>query len=141
MGDGGRSGGPPEVTVVDMEASIEHLSRGTLRHVEVLLIVVEPYFRALETAGRTVRFARELGIPHVYAVANKVRSPQDEQAIREYCAGHDLPVLGLVPFDEGVTEADRDGRAVLDAAPDCPAVAGVARLEAELKATWIGAPV
>ena len=123
-----------------MEASIEHLSRGTLRHVEVLLIVVEPYFRALETAGRTVRFARELGIPHVYAVANKMRSPRDEQAIREYCAAHDLPVLGLVPFDEGVTDADRDGRAVLDAAPNCSAVAGIARLAAELKATWMGAP-
>ena len=137
MGAGGD--GPPEVTVVDMEASIEHLSRGTLRHVEVLLIVAEPYFRALETAGRTVRYARELGIPHVYAVANKVRSPQDEQAIRDYCAGHDLPVLGVIPFDESVTDADRGGRAVLDAAPDSLAVAGVARLAAELNAPWLGA--
>ncbi|HEU5315571.1 MAG TPA: hypothetical protein VFX49_05635 [Chloroflexota bacterium] len=139
-GGKGENGAGGEVTVVDMEASIEHLSRGTLRHVEGLLIVTEPYFRALETAGRTVRYARELGIPDIYAVANKVRSPEDERAIREYCAGQDLPVLGVVPFDEAVTEADRAGEAVLDAAPDCAAVAAVARLAAELKGTWVEVP-
>ncbi len=112
-----------------MEASIEHLSRGTLRHADVLLIVVEPYYRALETAGRIVRFARDLEIPRIMAVANKVRSTQDEQAIRDYCAGHELEVIGVVPFDERVTDADRTGRALLDAAPDAlaaRAIAGVA---------------
>ncbi|HXI17841.1 MAG TPA: hypothetical protein VNM48_15880, partial [Chloroflexota bacterium] len=56
------SAGERDLTVIDMEASIEHLSRGTLRHVDTLLIVAEPYFRALETAGRTVKLARDLAI-------------------------------------------------------------------------------
>jgi len=108
--------------VIDMEASIEHLSRGTLRHVDTLLIVAEPYFRALETAGRTVKFARDLSIPNVFAVANKVRTPEDAQAVRDYCAGHNLDVIAVVPFDESVTTADRAGHALLDVAPDSAAV-------------------
>jgi CO dehydrogenase maturation factor len=134
--EGGAETGVAErdVHVIDMEASIEHLSRGTLRYVDALLIVVEPYFRALETAARTVKLARDLQIPHLFAVANKVRSPQDEQAVRDYCAGHDLPVMAVVPFDEEVTRADRAGAALFDAAPESAAVRAVAALVEELKA-------
>jgi CO dehydrogenase maturation factor len=139
LGTGGTSTART-ITVVDMEASLEHLSRGTLRHCDVLLITVEPYFRALETAGRTARYARELGIPHVYSVANKVRTPADERAIRDYCAAQQLPVLVVVPFDEQVTEADRAGGAVLDEAPAGAAVAAIARLAAALRATWAPTP-
>ncbi|MBA2454543.1 MAG: hypothetical protein H0V47_15340, partial [Chloroflexia bacterium] len=57
---------PDDVTVLDMEASIEHLTRGTVRDVEKLLIVTEPYFRSLETLGRTVPLARELGLADLY---------------------------------------------------------------------------
>ena len=58
------------VTVVDMEAGLEHLSRGTDRHVDTLLVVAEPYFKALETARRCVELGRELNIPRIAAVAN-----------------------------------------------------------------------
>jgi CO dehydrogenase maturation factor len=142
---GGAAGGSAarsEITVIDMEASLEHLSRGTLRHADVLLIVVEPYFRALETAGRTVRFARELRIPHLFGVANKLRGPEDERAIREYCAGQHLEVIAAVPFDEQVTAADRAGAAVLDAAPAGPAVRAIEALADALQERlgMLGAP-
>ena len=110
------------VTVTDMEAGLEHLKRGTLEHAETLLIVVEPYFKSLEAAGRIAALARGLGVPRISAVANKVRSERDEVAIRDYCAGHDLPLLAVVPFDADVAEAERLGRAVLDTAPAAPAV-------------------
>jgi len=103
-----------DVTVMDMEASIEHMSRGTVRHVDALLVVLEPYYRSMETAGRTVPLARGLGIPHIYGIANKLRSPQDEEAIRAYCRNHELQLIAAIPFDENVTEADRTGRAVID---------------------------
>jgi len=99
---------------MDMEASIEHMSRGTVRHVDALLVVLEPYYRSMETAGRTVPLARGLGIPHIYGIANKLRSPQDEEAIRAYCRNHELQLIAAIPFDENVTEADRTGRAVID---------------------------
>lgn len=108
---------PEDVTVLDMEASIEHLSRGTIRHVDELVVVVEPYYRALETMRRTVPLARELGIPHVWALANKVRSVADGQAIREYCERLGVELLASVPFDDAVTAADQAGRALIDYEP------------------------
>jgi CO dehydrogenase maturation factor len=117
-----------QLTIVDMEASIEHMSRGTVRHVDVLLIVVEPYYRSLETAGRMAPLARELGIRHIFAVANKIRSERDEAAVIDYCAKHDLEVAARIPFDEAIGEADRAGIAVIDYAADAPAIAEIERL-------------
>src|SRR5206468_8733239 len=97
-----------------MEASIEHLTRGTVRTVDVLLLVAEPYYRSLQTLGRMDPLAKELGIPHVVAVANKVRSRRDEAAIREFARQHAVEIVGVVPFDEAVTEADAQGRALID---------------------------
>ncbi|MCA1592661.1 MAG: hypothetical protein LC754_08440 [Acidobacteria bacterium] len=116
------------VTVMDMEASIEHLSRGTLRYVDALLVVLEPYYRSMETAGRTVPLARELGLKHIYGIGNKLRSPQDEEAVRAYCRNHDLQMIAAVPFDENVTEADRTGRAVIDYDAASPIVAELSRV-------------
>ncbi len=113
---------------MDMEASIEHMSRGTVRHVDALLVVLEPYYRSMETAGRTVPLARGLGIPHIYGIANKLRSPQDEEAIRAYCRNHDLQLIAAIPFDENVTEADRTGRAVIDYDVTSPIVTELAKV-------------
>jgi CO dehydrogenase maturation factor len=119
---------PQDVTILDTEASIEHMTRGTVRTVDAVLLVTEPYYRSLETTGRLAPLARELGVPRVWAVANKLRTPRDEAAIREYCDRHGLELIGAVPFDEAVTEADRQGLALLDHAADCPAVAAIERL-------------
>jgi len=94
------------VTVVDMEAGLEHLSRGTDRHVDMLLLVTEPYFKALETARRAAELARELGIPRIVAVANKYRSSEDLAAIRDFAAKHQLELVGEIPFDEEIQRAD-----------------------------------
>jgi CO dehydrogenase maturation factor len=116
------------VTILDTEASIEHMTRGTVRTVDAVLLVTEPYYRSLETTGRLAPLARELGVPHIWAVANKLRTPRDADAVREYCARHDVELLGSVPFDPQVTEADNEGLALLDAAPDSPAVAAITKL-------------
>ena len=123
------------LTVTDMEAGVEHLKRGTLEHADTLLIVVEPYFKSLEAAGRIAELARGLGVPALYAVANKVRTDRDETAIRDYCAGHDLPVLAVVPFDGDVAEAERLGQAVLDTAPAALAIDRVRGLAERLLAS------
>lgn len=119
-----------------MEASIEHLTRGTVRTADVLLLVGEPYYRSLETLGRMAPLAHELGIPLVLGVANKVRSERDEAAIREYAARRGIELVGVVPFDEHVTEADREGRALIDHAPNAPAVRAVGELADALERRW-----
>ena len=122
---------PDDVTILDMEASIEHLSRGTARNVDGLLVVTEPYYRSLETIGRLVPAARELGL-RVWVVANKVRATRDEAAIREYCGRRAFEIISVVPFDEGVTEADHMDRALVDHSPAGPAVSKISELASEL---------
>jgi CO dehydrogenase maturation factor len=116
------------ITLLDLEASLEHLNRGTIRHVDALLVVAEPYYRALETAGRIAPLARSLGLERLYAIANKLRSAADEEAVRAYCCKHDLEVIAAIPFDEDVAAADRQGRAVLDYAPQAEVVAQAGKI-------------
>ena len=119
---------PEDVTILDNEASIEHMTRGTVRTADALLLVTEPYYRSLETTGRIIPLARDLGLRQVFVVANKLRTERDAAAIREFCTRHDFLILAEVPFDEQVTEADRDGQALIDARPGAPAVEAIARL-------------
>jgi CO dehydrogenase maturation factor len=119
-------------TVVDMEAGLEHLSRGTERHVDTLLVVLEPYFKALETARRCAELGRELGIPRVWGVANKLRGPEDIQAVRAYATAHGLYLASEVPFDQGVYQAELAGQAP-PAGPEAPAARAISDLAAVLR--------
>lgn len=120
------------MTIVDLEAGLEHLSRGTARHVETLLIVGEPYFKSLETASRSFALAKDLGIAHVSMVANKVRTPRDEETVREFAARHGLPIAAVVPYDEAVVAADERGMALIEYQPGAPSVGAIRRLAEEL---------
>jgi CO dehydrogenase maturation factor len=124
------------VVIVDLEAGLEHLSRGTARHVDTLLVVGEPYFKSLETARRSVELARDLGIPRVHMVANKLRTPGEEATVREFAARHGLGLAGTVPYDEAVADADQRGLAAIEHRPDSPGVAAIRRLADHL---WPGA--
>ncbi len=116
------------VTLLDLEASPENFSRGTTRHVDALLFVVEPYYRSLETARRMGVLAAELPIPRVWVVANKLRSPEDVEAIEEFFTNHKLHVAARVPWDDAVLDADKEGVPLLDYDPDSPVVAAVGAL-------------
>lgn len=116
------------VSLLDMEASIEHLGRATPQGVDVLLVVVEPYYRALETASRIAPLARQLEIPRLLTIANKVRDAEDSQVIRDFCRAHDLELAIEIPFDEAVRDADRQGRSLIDVAPNASTVQKVREL-------------
>ncbi len=118
--------------VVDMEAGLEHLSRGTGRHVSAFLAVLEPYYRSMETVRRIAGLAAELGVADVQVVVNKVRTPEDRAAIAAFCAAHQLQVVAEIPFDPALAEAERSGQPPIDAQPDAPAMRAVGALAARL---------
>jgi len=120
------------MTVVDLEAGLEHLSRGTARHVDTLLLIAEPYFKSLEAAQRSFALARDLGIRRICMVANKIRSPRDEDTVREFAGRHTVTVAGVIPFDPAVVEADERGTSVMDQRPDATSVAAIRRLADQL---------
>ena len=118
--------------VVDMEAGLEHLSRGTGRHVGRIVAVLEPYYRSMETARNVVLLATELGVPDIVVVANKVRDEADRTAITEFCRAHGMRLVGEVPYDPALAEVERSGQAPIDAAAGAPAVVAIERLSVML---------
>ncbi len=100
-----------DVTLVDMEAGLEHLSRsgGTLAYADVLLVIMEPSRKSILTAGRTIVLAAELGIPRVYGVGNKAELPDDVEFFETVSAEYNVPLAGIIPTDPDVVEADRSG--------------------------------
>ena len=123
-----------DVCILDTEASPEHLSRGTARYADAMLAVVEPYYKSLETGRRMAVLANDLGLERVALVANKIRDDRELEAVREFGAQHGLEVAGVVPYDEGLPEAERRGVAPLDFAPDSPAVRAIGDLAANVVA-------
>ena len=105
-----------EVLIMDMEAGVEHLGRGTASAVDAFIVVVEPGRRSIQTAHSIHSLAADLGIARVYAVGNKVMSKADEEFITEELPGFQL--LGFLPGDAKAIEADRRGLAVYDLAPE-----------------------
>ncbi len=96
-----------EVVIVDMEAGIEHLTRGTAEGVDAFIVVVEPGRRSIQTARTVSTLAAGLGIQRVYVVANKVRSDDDIRFIQKEL--HDMKFAGAMYFDEKIVEADIKG--------------------------------
>jgi len=101
-----------EALIIDMEAGLEHLGRGSTGYVDVLVIVVEPGQRAINTAKQIKKLAEDLHIKKIMIVGNKVTSEEDRKIIEENLS--DFPVLGHMSFNPKVLQADREGRSPYD---------------------------
>jgi CO dehydrogenase maturation factor len=102
-----------EVVLLDMEAGIEHLSRGTTSHVDAFIVIVEPGKRSLQTAGEVRRMASDLGIRSIMIVGNKVASPEELAFLKKHFSPEEF--LGALSYDRAVIEADLKGIAPYDA--------------------------
>lgn len=96
-----------EVVVMDMEAGIEHLGRGTAKSVDRLIVVVEPGRRSIETAGHIRQLAAEIGLTRIKLVGNKVRGARDRDFLERNLSDFDF--LGFMPYDDALIEADLEG--------------------------------
>jgi CO dehydrogenase maturation factor len=124
-----------EITVMDMVAGVEHLGRGTAKDVDTLLVVVEPYYKSMETGRRTKGLASDLDIPDVRVVANKVRDEHDREAIEEFCDDNDLEIAAVVPHDDAIRRADQEGSAPIDYESEGDGVRAVRELADDLLAS------
>ena len=104
-----------EVLLLDMYAGVEHLGRATVDFVDAMVIVVEPTRRSLGTASQIKKLANDIGLTRLYLVGNKVRNNDESSFLEAQTPG--LPVLGFLPADLAVQEADRLGIPVYDHVP------------------------
>jgi len=96
-----------EAVVLDMEAGLEHLGRGTAMNVDRLVVVVEPGRRSIETAHQVRRLAGDIGIKNLSFVGNKIRSEKDRNFLLKEMP--DFEFLGFMPYRSEIIEADLDG--------------------------------
>lgn len=101
-----------DVVIMDMEAGLEHLGRGTAENMEQFVVVIEPGARSIQTYKNVKRLASQLGIKQVRVVANKVRNQDDEEFISSRIPAEDL--LGFIHYNTDVIEADRRGESPYD---------------------------
>jgi len=104
-----------DVVIMDMEAGLEHLGRATAFAVELMLVVVEPGQRSIETAKHIQKLAGEIGIKKVAVVGCKFRSEEEAELIKKSLTP--LPFLGYLPFEPKIIEADLSGKPPFELAP------------------------
>ena len=93
-----------EVVVMDMEAGIEHLGRATAQAVDMLIVVVEPGRRSIDTAFHIEKLASEIGLKNIVLAGNKIRGKKDKDFLKAHLQGYRF--LGFIPYDEVLIEAD-----------------------------------
>ncbi len=104
-----------EVVILDMEAGIEHLTRGTAGSVNAFIVVVEPGQRSLQTARHVESLAKGLGVKDVFVVGNKIKQDTDKEFISKHLTG--MKVLGFMSYTDDTVKADLEGRSPFDASP------------------------
>ena len=104
-----------DVVIMDMEAGLEHLGRGTAMNMDQFIVVIEPGSRSVQTYHNVKRLAADLGVKRVRVVANKVRDEKDEEFVYSAIPAEDL--LGIIHYNTEVIDADRNGESPYDYSP------------------------
>jgi CO dehydrogenase maturation factor len=120
--------GRSEVVILDMDAGVENLGRGTAKGVNAFLIVVEPGQRSFQTARAISKLAKDLGVAKCYVIGSKTKDEADRQFIKQNLS--DFEVLGFINYHPEVADADRLGNSVFESAPQ--AVADVKKIIKQL---------
>ena len=127
-----------DVVIMDMEAGIEHLGRGTSESVDAIVIVAEPGLRSVQTAATTARLAKQIGIQRLFVVFNKVVDDAEVEMLKDGLG--DIATIGIIHFSDKVRKADLEGQSAYDVAPEFVEEINIikARLEKELEGERVG---
>lgn len=124
--------GTDEAFVMDMDAGVENLGRGTTRGMDALLVVAEPGRRSLDILGKIKKLAQDIDVGRIFAVGNKVAASDDEEMIKEWVKKEGIPLLGIVPLDDKIKQADRRGMAPIDLDPDSTGMTAIRDIKQRL---------
>ncbi|MEJ5186228.1 MAG: carbon monoxide dehydrogenase accessory protein CooC [Candidatus Geothermincolales bacterium] len=104
-----------DVVIMDMEAGLEHLGRGTAGAVDAMIVVIEPGTRSVQTARAIKRLASDLKVPRLFVVLNKIQGEEEERAMLEHLS--DFTVLGSISYNPQIRKSDLEGISPYDTDP------------------------
>lgn len=107
-----------DIVLMDMEAGVEHLGRATSSSVDALVIVVNPGARSRVAADKIRKLGADLGIKRIVILGNRIRGEEDEELIRSSLP--DFEIIGFLPEDDEIVDADRYGRRPFDKIDEAP---------------------
>lgn len=101
-----------DIVIMDMEAGVEHLGRATSASVDALIVVVNPGARSRAAATKIRKLGQDIGIKNILILGNRVNGPEDEEIIRQSLS--DFEIIGFIPEQDEIVNADRAGRRAYD---------------------------
>jgi CO dehydrogenase maturation factor len=118
-----------DLTIIDMEAGLEHLSRRTDRDVDIMLVVTDPSSMGLQTAKRVKEVAKEVHIDFkkFYLIGNRFK-PNMEQMLRDEASRIGYEFAGIIPIDDNIFTYNLTGKPLLDLSSDTPALPAVRQI-------------
>ena len=103
-----------EVVIIDFEAGIEHLGRGTAKALDVLIIVTGAYQKSLDLTLKVTKLAQELGIKKIFLIGNMIEDKQSSELIQKWAKNHDIEIIGMIPRDKSILQCERKGESPFD---------------------------
>lgn len=122
-----------EVVIVDFEAGLEHLGRGTAKGIDVMLVVTEPSQKSLDLCHKIIDLSKKLGVINIYLIANKIVDETQINRINERISDWSIPLYHSIPYDSTIGKADLEGISPIDYDPDSEAVQSLISLFSKLK--------
>jgi len=102
-----------EAVVLDLEAGVEHIGRGTARQVDALLIVADSNMKSLEIAKHIHELAAAAGMKQLYLIGNRIMNDSQKEAVTSFAKQNGIELLATVPWDQQIIEADMAGETPL----------------------------
>jgi CO dehydrogenase maturation factor len=122
-----------EVVIVDFEAGLEHLGRGTAKGIDVMLVIAEPSQKSLDLCSKIIDLSRKLGVINIYLIVNKLIDESQLSIINDRIRDWKVPLYHSIPFDSEIGKADLNGSSPLDFNPNSKAIGAIKKLFEKLK--------
>ncbi|MFW9973046.1 MAG: AAA family ATPase, partial [Candidatus Odinarchaeota archaeon] len=122
-----------EVVIVDFEAGIEHLGRGTAKGIDVMLVITEPSQKSLDLSEKIINLSKKLGVINIYLIANKITDDSQIDVINQKIENWEVPLYHSIPFDTEIGKADLEGKSPLDYNSNSKAIHSIKLLYNKLK--------
>jgi CO dehydrogenase maturation factor len=122
-----------EVVIVDFEAGLEHLGRGTAKGIDVMLVITEPSQKSLDLCYKISNLSKKLGVINIFLIANKIFDNSQLDIINHRIKEWEVPLYHIIPFDSEIGNADLKGESPLDFNANSKGIKAIKSLYFKLK--------